>query len=275
MSSDLKTLEQKRDELIAHRNALNLRRLNSLLSQKSKPPKVHTLETYKNSIDLIGKHSKVPLLEIDKRLDYAKLTCPWMIVENIKKVPNLDASESKLCFDLIFVDCCDLQVVIYIDNSKQSIQNLEIKVQRLYPIDEESIVRNLIDQATLTFDFSLFVYRMNTLLRMRHKRKRIWMNILDDINHDKLISINGYELTAKSRKDSMATILFDHSPSLVVFRTKNSVLSISWNIDFNSKNRHCVSEFTATSGNKNITKLFTALIKSKDLKLATLQLLNL
>lgn len=275
MTTNITALERKRDELIAYRNTLNLHRLNTLLTEKSKPKKLHTSATYNHSIDLIQKHSKLPVIDINRRLQYAKLTCPWMNVENILKLPNPDSSRSKLSFILKFEECCILEVVIYINNLEQTIQNLKIEIKDLLPIDEEPIIRKLVEEVIKSFDLSLLVYRMNTLLRMRHKRKRIWMSVFEDIDVNKLVSINGFPLNAKSSKATMAAVLFDHSPSLVVFKTKKSVLNISWNIVFNSKNRHCVSEFTATVKNKNITKLFTSLIKSKDLKLATLQLLDL
>lgn len=271
----LTTLRLRRNALLEYRDSLKLKKLNNQLINKGKPLKTYTLSSYNHSKSLIESYSRLPVLDINKRLKFARLTCPWMAVENVSKTAEFDNSKSHLCFNLKFENCGIFDIEIHIDNKKKCIDDLKINIVSLQPIDEEGLIRSLIAESTESFDLSSFVYRMNTLLRMRHKRKRVWTNVLDELNLEKVTAVNGFPLSGKMDKQKLATVIFDNSPSVVRFKTKTFTLIISWNILFTSTRRQCVSDFTATLKGKSITKLLKSLIKSKDVKLATLQLLNL
>lgn len=268
-------LKIRRDELLAYRDSLKLKQLNQKLQKTLKKPKVQTLDTYNRSKSLIEKYSRLPILDIDKRLKFARLTCPWMQVSDVVKTSTSSNTASTLEFQLRFEKCGVFQVSIKVDNKEESILSLEINIISIRPIDEEQLIRELIKESMKSLDLTLFVYRLNTLVRMRHKRKRMWVDILESLDISKVNSINGYDTSKNVRSDTLSIILFDNSPSSVTFKTKSASVFVTWAIRFTSNQRHCVSEFKATWKNNDVSKLYQSLIKANDVKTATLQILNL
>lgn len=237
----------------------------------------HTIDTYKEATSLISKYSKLPELDMDLRLRYAQMTCPWMSVSNIDKSEKLN--KSSFITTLNFDTFNDFTISITIDTLKQCIDNLKITSIQPLVLQERYSIKSLILKSEKYLDVTMFVYGINTFLRMRHKRKRVWMSLIDDIQLDSIRSINSFNVSDVQSREKLNILLFKDSPSFIEFQLKSRKLRIDWSISFEKK-RHCVSNFSAMvyeeEGKvRDISKLFKDLIKSKDVKLAILQILQI
>lgn len=252
---------QQRDKLLQRREKLLKGKKSPLIVTKAR-----TLDSHNHAISLLSQHSRLPSLDIEKRLHYASLTSPNMRILKYEKKIVEDVTD--LFIHLKFTHCGDFQIRLKIINN--SIDSLHITPSVL-TIDECNLVNSLIMVSQLSCDVSLFIYRMNSLLKLRNTRKTIWNSIIEHTKPSKVSSINGIPI-----KDIKANpnILISNSPSSLAFKLRNKSISISWNLIFKNK-RQCSSDFMVLINNKkNITKLFKSLIKARDVKFATLQILN-
>lgn len=303
-SPQLEEYVKQRDLLLRRRDELRRRRQTSPAHvQRHKRQKIETvartLNTYESSKTLISKYSRLPEMDMGLRLQYARMTCPWMSVVAVKKdrlAPDTGNTTIRCETTLRFDSYGDFVVTLEIDAEGEDVRRLSITPSPdAEEVDEQKAISVLVAESTQTLDVSRLVYGMNTLLRMRHKRKRAWMAIVDELELGKVRAINGFAVgaTPSQQRDSLGRLLFDHSPSSVEFELESGKsLRVVWHIFFRPGTRHCVSDFTASvvaaaadtpqdaeGGSsrpvENITRLLKSLIRANDIKLATLQVLNI
>lgn len=295
-SSLLEQYTRQRDLLRQRRNELR-QQLQSQSKLQNKRPRIETvartLDTYQYSKSLITKYSRLPEMDMDQRLRYARMTCPWMSVVSVKKErPSTTStnrntnSKTVLCQTIIHFDSYgDFTIDLMIDIDSERVESLTISPSPdAEDIDEQKSITGLIEMSMQTLDVSRFVYGMNTLLRMRHKRKRAWMSVVDELDLSKIRTINAFPVSPTHPKESLNRLLFEHSPSSVEFELPSAkILRINWYVRFLSGSRHCVSDFTASitvkgdsdAPSENITRLLKSLIRAHDIKVAVLQILNI
>ncbi|KAG0675051.1 hypothetical protein C6P40_001948 [Pichia californica] len=296
---------EQRDKLIERRNELlKRRRIHKITNlkqskQSSKRQKVETIartmKTYQYSKNLISKYSRLPEMNIDIRLKYAHMTCPWMNISEIKKKINLktdkynDSKNGSIEYStkLNFDTCGDFIIELNINIENESVNSIKIIPQgKIETIAERETILTLINDSIKFYDISRFVYGMNSLLRMRHKRKREYMSIIDVLDLNKFISINGFPVSNIKSVESLELLLFENSPTFIeVELSSKKFMRVDWQIKFQKGQNHCVSDITGSviqndqEGNpksiENITKLLKNLIKANDIKSAVLQILNI
>lgn len=284
---------KRRDELIERKNyLLKLKKSRSKQSQKTEKKLkktetiVRSLDTYEYSKSLISNYSRLPEMNMDIRLKFAKMTCPWMTVKNIKKEKLLFENKDNvnLLIILNFDTLGDFKIELIINSKNESIQKLDISSLTNINIDENKLILKLIKESIESNNISRFIYGINSLLRMRHKRKRAWMSIFNEIDINKIKSINDFPLIGNIKSNnSFNNLLFNHSPSfLEIELLSNKILRIDWNIKFQKIVLHCVSDFIAIIYKKespenlyDVTRLLKNLIKANDIKLAVIQILNI
>lgn len=284
---------KRRDELIERKNyLLKLKKSRSkqtrkvVKKQKKTETVLRSLDTYEYSKSLISNYSRLPEMDMDIRLKFARMTCPWMSVTNIKKEKLSSGNKNDVSFitTLNFDTLGDFKIELNINSKDETIQRLDISSISDININENKLILKLIRESIDSNNISRFVYGINTLLRMRHKRKRAWMSIFNEIDISKIKSINGFPIIENIKsKDSVNILLFNHSPSFLEIEfISNKIFRIDWNIKFQDNILHCVSDFTAIIFKKEspenlygITRLLKNLIKAKDIKLAVIQILNI
>ena len=294
-SALLEEYVRQRDLLLRRRDELRRRRQTLPPHvQRHKRQKIETvartLDTYEYSKSLISKYSRLPEMDMELRLQYARMTCPWMSVLGVRKERRLsDTDETTLLCETIlrFDSYGDFIVKLEIDAKSEDVKSLSLTPSPdVGDVDEQKAITALVEESTQTLDVSRLTYGMNTLLRMRHKRKRAWMSIVDELELGRVRAINGFPVVSShgQQRDSLGRLLFDHSPSSVEFQLQSGKsLRVVWHIFFRPGARHCVSDFTASvaaDGDsdrpvENITRLLKSLIRANDIKLATLQVLNI
>jgi hypothetical protein len=253
----------QRDKLIEKRNKLRDSTKKPILT------KTRTLQTHKHATSLLSEYSRLPSLDMKKRLEYAQLTCPFMNVIKFNKEKQSNGF-IKIEITLKFIHCGNFDINLLINN--ESINSLKI-IPGILTIEESNLIHTLIEQSVKCCDISLFIFRMNSILKMRETRNRIWKSIIDDIDSNIIDSINTLSITKIQKQPN---ILLINSPSTLNIQLySGSTLSITWIIKFQNTKRPCVSDFIVYANKQNITKLFKSLIKAKDIKAATLQILNI
>lgn len=278
-------LVKKRDELLKKQNTNTSVESKQTFKRRKVETIARTIDTYEYSKSLLSKHSRLPEMDMDVRLQYAHLTCPWMSILNINKSRS-SRKDKSFTYEttLKFETCGEFSINLDINRETETVQKLTITpISAIKIIDENSTIKYLMEESMKSFDVSQFVYGMNTLLRMRHKRKRAWMSIIDDVDLTKLITINAFPVSQIKEKEPLNNLLFEHSPATVEFELDtNKKLRIDWYINFDSKQCHCISNFTAMvindkdpENSENITKLLKSLIKVNNIKSAVLQILNI
>lgn len=278
------------DELIQKRDNL-LQKRDSLLSQKkskkygnriSKVTTVtRTLDSYERSKDLISKYSRLPELDMNTRLEYLHMNCPWMHVIQTEKT-FLENGFMSFTTKVNFNQCGEFTFKLVIRTTEQSVQSLSIfPSSEKLSIEESNQIIELISKSETQKDISLFVYGINTILRMRHKRKKAWMSVLEDLEMDDIDQINGLPLANRIKDvDQLSMVLFNHSPTFIEITKNLKTLRIDWIIKMDGTYpRHCVSDFFASisknSDSKDISELLKSLLKIDDVKIAILQLIKL
>lgn len=250
MSNKKDTLEDliaERDQLIEKRNKLEK------VSQFLRVP-VHP-----DSASLLSKYSKLPSLDIEKRIQYSKLTCPGMEIVSCKK----ERTDTKLDMDIClkFLNSGTYNIHLSINAISHWVKSLQISpCAEIVPYSYT--ITKLIEESVSTRNVSLFVSTMNSILRMKHKIihtfNEIFQNLSSGVEVD---NSNGF----------FEPILFKLPSSIT--------LSIHWLLIIENKEIFCKSDFKVMTikGSKisDISTVFKDLLSVNDVKVATLQLLEI
>lgn len=243
-------------------------------SRKPQQTKAYTKDTHSYATALLANHSRLPSLDIEQRLRYVSLTCPWMSVVQFDREKS--GPLSTIHTVVHFKTCGTFTLRLEIEPLGETVEALSISPQPPLLLDETPLVESLIDKSLSDLDVSFFIYGLNSLLRLRHKRKRVWMSVLKDLPLSSVRSINSFPVKENMSLLSLNALLFQHSPAYVEFVLHSgSTLSIYWNLTFAKDTPHCLSDFHVLSTHsRNITQLFKSLVAANDVKIATLQILN-
>ncbi|KGK36431.1 hypothetical protein JL09_g4418 [Pichia kudriavzevii] len=249
----------QRDSLIEKRNALR-RKLIEKTKRSVKSIKPRTLDTYKYAFHLVSCHSRLPSLDIEQRLQYAKLASPQMSVPSYRKMGN--SITMSLDFASVGVFTINLSIG---DNG--TVSHLSITPPAL-TIDESVTINTLVGECQASKNISLFIYRLNTLVRMREKRRRSWYSLLPmDVHIESLNNITVLD----------PHTLFAHSPATLAIKLRkpSPLVTITWLIDF-TKSKHCTSDFhVSTNTDLDLTDIFKALVRTHGVKMAVVRLLSI
>ena len=292
--STLQKLIQQRDALLAERDALrdelnkpNAKRQKRNNNTTTPTTKKRSLATYNHAKSLLSEHSRLPVLDMDLRLRYISLTCPWLSVESVEK-KVLKNGTTKVDILLEFKTCAKFNILMTIARAKNTdseyIKTLKITPVTPITIAEATVVKALIESAQLSGNISSFVYTLNSILRLRHKRKHTFTEIIHamELDPEKLELINDHPITSSTNPENLSHILFDHSPATFTVKTRSGeTISITWKITVSTSSAHALSDFVvyktslnSTPNSMSLTKLFKSLIQANDVKTATLQLLH-